>query len=535
MSDRHFLYLDKVWVKQQLDQLEQPVRNETLRRSTTLEGGLSATAKIPLSDVDVGGSRRRQNSVEVQQEAEDTPERAFARYYDHVKGGGRLRTDATAGLVTGQRYELQGQLDLERGVLLTDDGAEIAVRIATEHWRHDDDAAGIPIALFGVCLRPTSLRAMAIYVPDRARAALARTGHPRRRVLVGLAAGLALAGGGAVLARALTGGSAPPPVRFRIAGGPSEFFADPDVRTVFRSEGVDIEQTEFGSAQILTVDRSRYDAVFPATINAARQVQSLWGPSLPQAPSFGSPMAVMSWVPVVEMLAELGIARQRQGLWVFDMEVYLRSVEEKVRWPRLYGSRQISLRSTDPASSGSAQMLVAILGRVANGSNPVTDPADVPALAQRIRPCFANQGIMDRTTRDLLKTYSDGPSVAPMIFAYENDAVTEFKPGRGMVFLYPTPNVRSEHHFIVINAHPDGERVGDMLRSHPRLTEIAMQRFGFRYGVDRSDEFATLLAPRQITVPTGDQLGELVLGELPSKEILEGFINALQTPKAGPA
>ncbi len=534
VSDRHFFYLDHVWVKQQLDQLEQPVRDEVLRRTTSQEGGVSATAKLPLADIDLGGSRKRQSTVEVHQQAGDTPERIFARYYDHVTRDGRLTVSPSGPLVPGQRYELYGQLDLGRDMLVTKAGAEIAIQLASQYWRHDDDASGIQLAVFGICLRDNSLRVMAAYIPDSGEPALASIGRrvPRRRVLAGAVGVAALIGGGVAAWPALTRKGLN---RFRIAGGPTEFFHDPAVQDVFRSKGLDVQQTEFGSAQILTIDHDRYDAVFPATINTARQIQSKWGPGLPQAPSFGSPMAILSWAPVVEMLAELKIAEQRDGIWVFKVADYLDSVDLKVRWPRLYGTERMLLETTDPATSGSAQMFIAILSRVANGDNTVTNPADVPRLAQRFRACFDDLGIKHRTTADLLKAYDDGPAVVPMLFAYENDAVHQFRPAEGMVFLYPTPNVRSEHHFVLLNQHPEGERVGRLLRSDPELIRIAQQQFGFRYGVDRSEQFVRLADARGITVPTNGQLGELVLGELPSEQILGSFVDALKSPQKSPA
>src|SRR5215207_6018534 len=90
VSDRHFFYLDDVWVTQQLAQLELPVSDQVLRKTTSHEGSMSAKAKLPIAEIDVGTSHGTSTKFEWEKHAGDTPERIFARYYDHLVRDDRL-------------------------------------------------------------------------------------------------------------------------------------------------------------------------------------------------------------------------------------------------------------------------------------------------------------------------------------------------------------------------------------------------------------------------------------------------------------
>ncbi|WP_162908220.1 hypothetical protein, partial [Allorhizocola rhizosphaerae] len=197
MSDRHFFYLDEVWVKQQLDQVEQPISDQTHWENESQEGGVELGAKLPGALEGRGGRKGRSERASAWTPM-DTPERRFDRYHQHLRRIGSLITaPAAAPLIPGERYELHGQI-VQRGVFRVDQGFDVTFKLDDRYWRHDDDGTEIPLVLFGVCLRGSSVRVMAVYLPEPARPEPSPEPRPvgRRVMLAGLAgaAGLAVAG-----------------------------------------------------------------------------------------------------------------------------------------------------------------------------------------------------------------------------------------------------------------------------------------------------------------------------------------------------
>ncbi|WP_162908072.1 substrate-binding domain-containing protein, partial [Allorhizocola rhizosphaerae] len=357
-----------------------------------------------------------------------------------------------------------------------------------------------------------------------------------RVMLAGLAGAAGLAVAGVAGWQALRGS---PPARtlYRIAGGPREFFEDEEVIDLFAAEGLTVQHTQFGSGQLQFIDLSKYDGVFPASAIMARYIQGLVG-NRAQFPSFGSPMVVMTWKPIIDILTANDIAGEKHGIGVFDVMRYLDHVHNKKRWPDggLLGNRQLLLHTTDPSTSNSAAMFIAVASYALNGNNTVTDAETVARLLPRLRSCFTPQGDMRTTTGVLRRDYFEGPGTVPIGWVYEDDVLDEMltERPREISYLYPTPNVISDHYFIPVNDHPDGARIGRMLQSHERFIEIAQLRYGNRYGAG-TQKFAETLAAKNITVPSHSTLDKLGLAGVPSTDILGSFIDALQPQRKSPA
>ncbi len=533
VSDRHFLYLDADLVKKQLGQVQQPIRDVTQRktRSRTRWVGFRVLAKI----LGIGGEGTESTQEESEGTLEDTPERMFGRYHKHLQGERRLSTNSSDPLISGVYYELHGEI-VSSGVFRTEKGLDLRYQLDEKYWGHPNEGIGIQLVLFGVGLRADSLRVMAIYQPVHGGAPpMPRPpgGFGRRVVLVG-GAGLAAAGVGAWWGLRPR---APARTVYRIAGGPAEIFEDAEIKDLFAREGLTIQHTRFGSGELQFIDLARYDGVFPASAIMARYIQGIVG-NRAQFPSFGSPMIVMSRDPVIEVLKDNGIAEKQGNIWVFHVMRYLDHVRDKKRWPiELFGNRRLLLRTTDPSTSNSAAMFIAVASYALNGNNTITDQKTVAEVLPRLRPCFADQGDLYTTSGFLRDAYLEGAGTVPIGWIYEDDVVDQLIAGgqKDIRYLYPTPNVLSEHYFIPISDHPDGARIGRMLQSDQRLVEIAQTKYGYRYGVQSTRNFSQMLAAKGIGVPDNATLDRLVLAEVPSTDILGSFIDALQPQRKSPA
>jgi hypothetical protein len=101
---------------------------------------------------------------------------------------------------------------------------------------------------------------------------------------------------------------------------------------------------------------------------------------------FASPMAIATFQPIADLLAREGVARHGTT-WTFDMGAYLRPAGRKPRWDRRKNNtaypvrKNILVSTTDPRSSDSAAMYLAIASYVANGDTIVRgDAADKKIL-----------------------------------------------------------------------------------------------------------------------------------------------------------
>ena len=111
------------------------------------------------------------------------------------------------------------------------------------------------------------------------------------------------------------------------------FFQDSQVRDIFRSYGLDVQVTGFGSrqmSQMTNVDVRRYDAFVPSSQVTAEQLV-IAHPSLAgqqRFELFQSPLAIATYKPIAACLSRLGIASQdSHGIWQFNVAAYLAAVQ----------------------------------------------------------------------------------------------------------------------------------------------------------------------------------------------------------------
>jgi hypothetical protein len=312
------------------------------------------------------------------------------------------------------------------------------------------------------------------------------------------------------------------------------FFDDPQVRRIFREHGLDVEVTTAGSRQIATsVDLAKFDFAFPSSAPAAIKIEKEAGVSTAYAP-FYSPMAIATFRPIVQILADAGIAHQdATGAWTLDVEAYLKAVAAGTRWNQLPGaaaaynsSRSMLISSTDIRSSNSAAMYLAIASYVANGDNIVSSDAQQAAILDQMSGLFLAQGFSASSSEEPFTDYlSQGIGSKPMVMVYEAQFLGQQMSKTGasaitpdMVLMYPSPDVLSKHTLIPLKS--GGDRVGKLLTQNAELAKLAAQ-YGFR-PADPS-VFSSVLKAHKVAVPPTP----VDVVEPPSYETLESMIQQI--------
>ena len=284
------------------------------------------------------------------------------------------------------------------------------------------------------------------------------------------------------------------------------FFDDPQVRKAFARSGLKVEVDPAGSRQIATsVDLRRYDFAFPSSAPAGDRVQRDHHISAKYTP-FASPMAIATFQPIADLLAREGVARHGTT-WTFDMAAYLRLAGRKLRWDQLENNtaypvrKNILVSTTDPRSSNSAAMYLAIAAYVANGDTIVRGDAAEKKVLPTLSGLFLDQGYTDNTTEGPFEDYlSLGMGKTPLVCVYEAQFVDAAVRGLlrpGMVLMYPSPTVQSTHTLIPLDAK--GDRVGRLLSTDPDLQRLAAQH-GFRTADPA--RFAKVAADHRVPVAT---------------------------------
>ncbi|MGI5229252.1 hypothetical protein [Actinoallomurus sp. CA-142502] len=303
------------------------------------------------------------------------------------------------------------------------------------------------------------------------------------------------------------------------------FFADPAVRKAFARDGLTVEVDSAGSRQIATsVDLSRYDFAFPSSAPAADRIQQQRHVTARYAP-FASPMAIATFRPIADLLAGAGVAKRQGPVWTFDVSRYLGLVARHTRWDRLPHNtaypvrRDVLVSTTDPRSSNSAAMYLAIASYVANGDAVVRGAAEERRVLPTLTGLFVDQGYTDNTTEGPFADYlSLGMGKAPLVCVYEAqfvDAAVRNLLKAGMVLMYPTPTVQSRHTLIPFD--DGGDRVGRLLTSDPELQRLAALH-GFRTADPA--RFAAVTADHHVPVRT--DLIDVV--DTPSYDTLEHLL-----------
>ncbi|MFQ6394169.1 three-helix bundle dimerization domain-containing protein [Nocardia sp. KC 131] len=283
------------------------------------------------------------------------------------------------------------------------------------------------------------------------------------------------------------------------------FFSDPKVIDALARNGVKIEVDPAGSRQIATsIDLNKYDFAFPSSGPAAERIQRARNINAKYTP-FSSPMAVATFQPIADLLTAAGVIHPGP-VATFDMARYLELARTDTQWDFLPGNttypvrKNIVVSTTDPRSSNSAAMYLAIASYVANDNTVVQGPAAEQSVLPAVSKLFVRQGYTENSSEGPFRDYlSAGMGPTPLVLIYEAQFVEAAAQGQvkpGMVLTYPSPTVLSKHTLVPLDA--EGDRIGRLLSTDPQLQRLAAEH-GFRTGDNAP--FAKVTADNHVPVP----------------------------------
>ncbi|WP_194836451.1 three-helix bundle dimerization domain-containing protein [Nocardia sp. XZ_19_369] len=304
------------------------------------------------------------------------------------------------------------------------------------------------------------------------------------------------------------------------------FFQDAKVVDALARHGVKVEVEPAGSRQIATsIDLEKYDFAFPSSEQAAERIQRQRNVTAKYIP-FSSPMVIATFTPIAELLAKAGVVHQG-AVSTFDMGPYLRMVGNNTRWDQLDDNttypvrKNVLISTTDPRSSNSAAMYLAIAGYVANNNTIVQGSDAEQNILPTVARLFVGQGYTQSSSEGPFDAYlATGIGPTPMVWIYESQYVDASVRGQikpDMTMLYPSPTILSRHTLVPFGE--SGDRLGRLLSTDPGLQRLAAEH-GFRTGA--ADQFAEVTAAHNIpvakdvldviTTPTYDTLERLLDG-----------------------
>ncbi len=266
----------------------------------------------------------------------------------------------------------------------------------------------------------------------------------------------------------------------------SGFFTDPKVTDALARKGIRVEADPAGSRQIATsMDLAKYDFAFPSSAPAAERILRQRNLTAKYTP-FSSPMAIATFKPIAELLTRAGVVRPGP-VPTFDMNRYLDLIAGGTQWDQLPGNdtypvrKNILVSTTDPRTSNSAAMYLAIASYVANDNTVVRGTTAEEFAVGKIAKLFVGQGYSDSSSEGPFAQYlSAGMGPTPLVLGYEAQYIEAAVAGRitpDMVLMYPSPTILSRHTLVPLT--PEGDRIGRLLSTDPELQTLAAEH-GFR-------------------------------------------------------
>lgn len=277
-------------------------------------------------------------------------------------------------------------------------------------------------------------------------------------------------------------------------------FTDPEAIEIFHRNGIDVQVSTSGSWAMAEQDGlTDNDFAFPSSDLAAEHIESVHSDSvLGTERPFYSPLAVVSGKTQMDVLARNSIAEQRDGVWYIDMQAYLDSVANDVRWNALDGgdeypsSRSVMITTTDVRSSNSAEMFLALSSYVANGNNVVTSVDAADKQIDSLSKLFLNQGYSQSSSAGPWESVlSKGTMNQPLTLIYESQFVEEnlsdlSRLTDDMVIAYLSPTIFSDH--VMVAFSEEGIKVMGILMNDPDMAKV-IAKHGFRINGTNSAAF----------------------------------------------
>ncbi|MEE1823381.1 substrate-binding domain-containing protein [Streptomyces sp. BE20] len=312
-----------------------------------------------------------------------------------------------------------------------------------------------------------------------------------------------------------------------------EFFEDGDVKAELARQGLAVKVVSAGSWQ-MGDNLDNMDFAFPASQPPADAIRASKKITETAIRPFYSPLVIMAHAQTARVLADNGLASQDQasGVWTFTMDEYLNAVRTGRKWDQLKGDKpgdlagDVYLTTTDPTTSSSGAMYVALLSFLENGHQPVADAAGVERTKGLLHTAITKQGALKKSTDEPFADFLSNGGGA-LVLAYESQAaelVVKQKAPEDLVVLYPDTTVYSDH--TVVGLTGNGRKLAGQLNGNEKLRQLAA-KYGFRPQGDtnafgqqlKSASGSFKLAPnlgaakvKQAPIPVPDILQKLIDG-----------------------
>lgn len=310
------------------------------------------------------------------------------------------------------------------------------------------------------------------------------------------------------------------------------FFQDAGVIKEFHARGYDVQVDTAGSRQIATtVDLAKYDFAFPAGEPAGIKIQQDHHAKATYVPFF-TPMAIATFTDIAALLKQAGVVTTSNGVDMLDMKAFLALVGQNKRWTDIPGNvtypagKSILITSTNPTTSNSAAMYLALASYAANGNNVVQDQSQAQAVLPQVAPLFLRQGFTESSSDAPFEDYlSIGIGKDPMVMIYEAQYLARETAKDGSItstreMMYPSPTLLSKHTLVPLTTR--GDAIGRLLVNDSTLQTLAV-KYGFR--TSSPTAFTKYLNDRG--VPPPPQLVNVI--DPPTYDNIEAMINGIST------
>ncbi|MFI9272383.1 hypothetical protein ACIGXM_16915 [Kitasatospora sp. NPDC052896] len=354
------------------------------------------------------------------------------------------------------------------------------------------------------------------------------------RRLLGVVSALVLIAGVVVLIwRPWCCGSPPLPPQTVLTGlvgsEKSAFFADPRVQAELRARGLTVQVVPAGSLEMTPTDDKKDDFVFPSSSVVADSIPGDLNP-VPVRP-FYSPLVIVARQDTAALLAQNGLAtRSASGVWTFRMTAYLQALNAQTTWQSLQGAAQhpsltglLYVTTTDPASSSSGALHLAVMSYLANGDTVVADQAGVDRTRSLLRHLTEIQGAQLPSSDGPFRNFLSGVG-NPLVWVYESQVAAAAEAGQlpgDTVLLYPDTTFLSDH--TVVELTPNAHRLADALENDPKLQQLEAANgfrpagdptaFGKAMATTRTTGFApdlTAAGVAQVAIPAPPVMQQLI-------------------------
>ncbi|MER8103033.1 hypothetical protein [Kitasatospora sp. NPDC094016] len=309
-----------------------------------------------------------------------------------------------------------------------------------------------------------------------------------------------------------------------------DFFQDPQVVAELAKQGMKVNAESIGS---WLMDGDAKDFAFPASQPPADKLRVDWNIKEVPVQPFYSPLVILAHRPVADVLMGNGLATldRSTGLWTFRMDAYLAALKAGRTWPDLAGATEhaelkgpVFLTTTDPETSSSGALHIALLSYLLNNRQVVYDQAGIDATKDVLRTATAIQGGQKSSSDEPFKAFLAGVG-NPLVLAYESQAAAMVLKGEStgdMVVLYPDTTVYTDH--TIVGRTPNGRRLAAQLHDNAELRRLEA-KFGFR-PQDDPDAFAALVKGRTPVLAPDLAAAKVNQPQIPVPDVLTRLIKA---------